>query len=121
MTAEQIQSRLTGLGATPYEAELLAAIIHFNGWHTQPASKVTNEQRDALQTWLADFRAERYEQAVLNLKIRQNAESAGYRVHPCSHRRAIIRPQGGMCCESCGFLAVPTPTNGTQWYEIDKQ
>lgn len=40
MTAQQIESRLSSLGATPYEAELLAAIMYVSGWHTQTASKV---------------------------------------------------------------------------------
>jgi hypothetical protein len=102
MTVSQIQSRLESLNATEYEAELLGSIMYLGGWHTQPATKITNEQREAMRVWLEDFRAERAILANMHKAERATALAAGYRVAECKHRGDTFRLNGIATCLHCG-------------------
>lgn len=78
MTCAQIQVRLMNVGATNYEAELLAEIMHLNGWHEIAPTKPSNELKSHLRTWLADFREERALIAENIERDRSARVAAGY-------------------------------------------
>lgn len=101
MTPTQIRARLHTLGATDYEASLLAEIMHLNGWDRQPAHKTTKAQREALLAWLAEFREERAAIAATTRNIREQRRAAGYRVSNCKHAETICLRED-LICAHCG-------------------
>lgn len=81
MTQLQFESRLQSLGASEREAELIAANYFAGYWMDQRPTKLTDEQRVAMETLIADRREEDRDQAYITHEWALNHERAGYLVY----------------------------------------
>lgn len=77
MKETQFMQRVMSMGGSEREAELIAALV-YPEWRNYPATKITGEQREWIETLLADRREEDELNARIDNDHINHKHEAGY-------------------------------------------